>query len=258
VSTVEALRRVVGAAGRLLPVDKVHHLLAEMERSVTSAGEGDPPTAEPPVGAANSELVTLGTYVVGAGLATVGSLTRLSRLPSAVPAFASAVTNLPQLREAARARLGPARTERLVATGESVLAVLAGHPAGLLVNAVHSSQRIREARARERVWARRAPALFAAALGSGPPEAPVEPEAEETAGGDGTAAGRPVPLPPGPVERYAAQAASAGIAGLVGGVVTARPGLRTAALAAASAKAARLTKESWASRVARSAGSTPW
>ncbi|WP_239679567.1 cation-translocating P-type ATPase [Natronosporangium hydrolyticum] len=232
---VAALRRLAGSAGRILPVERLSELLGEWERAATS----EPAASGSPVaGSARGELITLGTYVLGAGLATVGSVTRAARLPAAVPALTSVAANVPQLREVLRARLGAGRAERLVATGESVLGVLAGQPAGLLVTAIHSGQKVLEAQARERVWARRAPGLFT--IGG-------------TLAEDPAAAGRPVPLPAGPVERYAAQAASAGLAGLAGGVVTGRPALRMAALAGASAKAARLTKESWAARVARAA-----
>lgn len=237
-----ALRQAAGTAGRLLQVDRISELLAGIEHA---AGD-DPRPAEPPLGSAARELVTCGINVAGSGLAAVGSVTRLSRLPAAVPTLASTVTNVPQLREALRARLGAARAERLIAGGESLLGVLAGHPAGPLVSAVHGLQRVAEARAREQAWRRWAPALAGAA-----------PDLATTAAAEASAheerAARPVPLPPGAVERYAAQAAAAGLAGVVGGVLSARPELRLAALAGASAKAARLTKESWAARVARSA-----
>lgn len=225
----EALRRVAAAAGRMLQVDRVVHHLSRLEHRAGAA----PVAAEPAAGAVRREVANLGLHVAGMGLAAAGAVTRTARLPAAVPTFVGAVVNLPQVRDALRATIGPERAERLLAAGDSALAALSGQPVGELANAVHGAQRLAEARARQRAWERRAGTLITDA---------TEPDAD---------ASRPVPLPPGPVERYAAQAASAGMAGLLGGLVSARPELRIAALAGASAKAARLTKESWASRVAR-------
>lgn len=241
-NTRRALRRIAIAAERVLQVDRVSQALSHIEHRASVAKVA----AEPVAGAAWRELVSLGLHLAGASLATAGVLTRSARLPATVPAFVGAVVNVPQLREALNATLGPHRAERVLAVGDAGLAVVSGQPASELVNTVHGLLRWTEARARQRAWQRRARALL-----TDTGQAQYEGRTRRGAGTHPSDHPRPVPLPPGPVERYAAQGATAGVAGLVGGWVAARPELRVAALAGASAKAARLTKESWACRVAR-------
>lgn len=244
----ETLRRVTTAAGRMLQVDRVSQALSDLEHRAAAAQA--PP--EPATGGPRRELITLGVHLAGAGLATAGAVTRAARLPVVVPALAGTLTNVPQLREAMYATVGRDRTERLLAAADAGLAAFSGQPVGQVVNIVHGLQRLAEARSRERAWQRRAGALLpGAAADAHPPQLEVADSAAEA--DPAPADRRPVPLPPGPVERYATQGAAAGLAGLVGGLISARPELRVAALASASAKAARLTKESWACRVARAA-----
>jgi cation-transporting P-type ATPase I len=226
------LRRAAEKAISAAPFDTVGGALSRLSAAAEARARPDDPAT-----AVSGELLALGAHLAGAGLAAAGGLTRVSRLPVSVPALVSAASNVPQLRSALRSRLGPQRAEPLVAAGEAAFNVLAGQPAGMLVDAVHRVQRLAEARARERAWTRRAGELFAA---DGPEEDdPAVP------------AGRPRLLPDGPVERYASRAATLGLAGWAGGLLAGRPQLATAALAGATTKPARLAKESFATRVGR-------
>ncbi|MBX6355961.1 MAG: hypothetical protein IRZ05_08925, partial [Micromonosporaceae bacterium] len=194
------LRQAARKATRLLPFDAVAGTLSGLSATAEKQTGPDDPTT-----AVSREMVALGANLAGAGLAAAGRLSRVSRLPVVVPALASATANVPQLRAVIRAKLGPDRVEPLLAAGEAALTVLSGQPGGMLVDALHRVQRLSEARARQGAWARRARELFT----------PDGPEQEDTA----VSAGRPRPLPDGPVERYAARAAAGarGPAGRGGG-----------------------------------------
>ncbi|MEJ3745359.1 hypothetical protein WEI85_18955 [Actinomycetes bacterium KLBMP 9797] len=154
-TTVDAVRGAAGTVAGVVPFDAISRALAEMDRAAEERHRPDDPAR-----AVSAELIALGANLAGAGLAAAGSVTRLARLPASVPAMVTLAANVPQLRAAARARIGPSWAEPLVAAGESAVAALAGQPTGLLVDAVHRVQRLTEARARQRVWERRADALF--------------------------------------------------------------------------------------------------
>jgi cation-transporting P-type ATPase I len=217
---------------RALPFDRVSRLLAEVDRAAQGHARPDDPST-----AVTTELLALGVNLAGAGAAAAGGLTRMARLPAAVPALVSAAVNVPQLRTAVRSSLGPTWSEPVVAAGEAALGALAGQPVGLLVDAVHRVQRVTEARARAAAWTRRAGELFAE-------DAPLPDDEERSAD-------RPRPLPEGPVERYASRAATLGVGGTAGGLLAASPQFSVAALAATTAKPARLAKESFAARLGR-------
>lgn len=274
--------QVTDTVGRILHTNAVatafSHRLSELEHRAESAVPHSPSSA------VAHEVAALGIHLAGVGLATVGSLTRLSglsrlsRLADTVPVLVGTTANLPQIRE--WVRLAPGG-EILLTTGETVLSVFTGAPAGPLVDAIHRLQRVNEARARQRVWDSRRRDLFTDDA-AGPPEFDADVDApdpldtpvhlhvvtadEDRAGqikesrikestpeaSEPDAAGtRPAPLPPGKVERYASEAAAAGLIGGVTALVTSGPSLANAVLAAASAKPARLTKESFAARVGR-------
>jgi cation-transporting P-type ATPase I len=221
--------RVLGA----FPFKPVSTALAELGAAAEAEVEPDDPIVSP-----SGELLALGAHLAGAGLAMVGGLSRRARLPVAAPTLVTTVTNVPQVRAAIRSRLGPNRAEPVLALGEAAVNALSGQPVGMLVDAVHRMQRLTEALARERAWERRAGDLFAPGTPEEAGEAPAP---------------RPRPLPEGPVERYAAHAATAGGAGWLGALLAHRPPLSVAALAAGTAKPARLAKESFAARLGRSA-----
>jgi cation-transporting ATPase I len=227
------LRRAAGKVVSAAPFETVTHALSGLSAAAEQRARPDDPAA-----AVSGETLALAAHLAGAGLAAVVSRTQAARLPASVPSLITAVTNLPQLRAALRSRLGPERAEPLLATGEAAANVLAGQPGGMLVDAVHRVQRLSEARARQHTWARRAGDLFTADGG---------PEEDDPA----VSAGRPQLLPDGPVERYAARAATAGAGGWAGALLAIRPHLAVPALAAGTAKPARLAKESFAARIGR-------
>ncbi len=224
------VRRAADRAASSFPFEPVSRALAELGAAAEEQSVPD----DPPV-AVSAELVALGAHLVGAGVAAAGGLTRAARLPVSVPALLTAATNVPHVRAAVHARLGPGRAEPALAIAEAAASAMAGQPVGLLVDAVHRVQRVVEARARHRAWMRRAGQLFGDV---GDEE--VEPAVAEP---------RPVPLPDGPVEQYASRAGTAGATGWLGALLALRPPLSVAALAAGTAKPARLAKESFAARL---------
>ena len=231
---VPALLRRAAAAG---PVESVSRALAHL-----GASADEQPAAEPPE-AVSAELAALGVHLAGTGLAVAGRLTRLARLPIGAPALLSTAINIPQVRAALQARLGPNLAEPGLAAAEATAGAFAGAPTGMLVDAVHRVQRLAEARARERVW-REQQAEDGGAAEAADPAAAAEGVEEEVPP-------RPQPLPEGPVERYAAKSAAAGAIGWASALLAGQPSLSVAALAAGSAKPARLAKESFASRLGR-------
>ncbi|BCB83983.1 hypothetical protein Psuf_012960 [Phytohabitans suffuscus] len=245
---------------RVVPFERMSRVLAEVDRAAEERKRPDDPST-----AVTTELLALGLNLAGAGVAAAGGLTRMARLPQAVPALVSAAVNVPQLRTAVRSTLGPTWSEPAVAAGEAALGALAGQPVGLLVDAVHRVQRLAEARSRAAAWSRRAGKLFAddAPLPDGEDALPdgedALPDGEDAlpGGEDVPPAGeedgpdRPRPLPEGPVERYASRATTIGLGGTAGGLLAASSQLSVSALAATTAKPARLAKESFAARLGR-------
>lgn len=193
-----------------------------------------------------SDLEALGRQLLALGGDAAGLGLGLARrfVPGPVRTAATDVAvmvgvtqHVPRFREALEHRVGwPIVGAALEVTG-AVSSGLGQGPLGPLVDLAHRSGSIAEAVARRRAWEEAEPELFAAR---------VRVSAAEAVGP------RPVPLPPGPVERYAEQAWPVSL----GAFAVALPFTRsleraTAALSAGLPKAARLGRESFAVHLGR-------
>ncbi|MEU7895646.1 cation-translocating P-type ATPase [Nonomuraea sp. NPDC049152] len=142
--------------------------------------------------------VSLGLHLVGTGLALAGQVARLPKLPPAVPAVLSLAEHTPRIRRELERYMGRPATDALVASSRVVTQTLSMRPLGMLIDSVAAAGRYIDSCAGRRAW---------------------ELREEEFADADGSyrhtrvaERPRPVPLPRGPVERYADAASAAAVA----------------------------------------------
>ena len=218
IEVIEGAEEAQGIAAERFPHDRPEH----------------PADAE----ALRRQMYAIGAEVGGLGLSLTGRMIRSSPLLAEAASVVSLVDATPALRRVLESRLGDAAADLTLAVGNAVAQGLAQGPLGLLVDIAHRSLRLEETRARREVWDRREPELYEQ-RGSDPPRAL-----------SGT--GRPVPLPPGPVESAADRAAQAALASAaVTGAVTRDVRTMVAATVAAAPKAARLGREGFAAWLGR-------
>ncbi|MFC3537832.1 HAD-IC family P-type ATPase [Couchioplanes caeruleus subsp. azureus] len=187
-------------------------------------------------GPARTAALGLITHVAGAGAALGGRLLRLAPLPAEVTAVTAVTDVVPWLRDRLRQHLGDAAAELAGSVTAAGLAAAAQTPLSSVAEAVLRAVQWSEARARVAGWSRREPELVVDAHSAAVPPArmPV----------------RPVPLPPGPAERYlgwvARLAAPAAAVAALGGVQRA-----ARVVTVAAPKAARMGREAYAARLGR-------
>jgi cation-transporting P-type ATPase I len=109
----------------------------------------DHPADTQPIG---RHAVALAADVGGLGLAAVGRLARLARLPVPLTAPLPFLQNEPRIRDALAARVGHGPTDVGLAVANAVTAGLTGGPFGLLVSAGYRSLLLREAIAVRAAW----------------------------------------------------------------------------------------------------------
>ncbi len=139
------------------------------------------------------ELLALGADVLGAGLGLAGRFAPRLELPPETMALVYGMDLLPALRRRLDTRFGSVRVELGLALAGSVIGAAAHTPLSAFTDAGLRAVELPAALARRHVWESRAPALAATA---GLAEARPQPRPDA----------RPVPLPPGPIERYAQRA----------------------------------------------------
>ncbi|MEV7005748.1 HAD-IC family P-type ATPase [Streptosporangium sp. NPDC051022] len=201
---------------------------------------------EPPPGPSMSRVVEqhtragirLGASLVGAGLAFAGRVARVPPLSPAVPALLYLAESTPAIRAGLERRMGHQSVSSLFTAANVVTNTLALRPLALLVQSVAAAGRYVEARDARRAWDLRA---------------------EELASHEGAyrhtrTARLPRPVPPAhsPVERFERLVAPAalGVSALTRVVSNSRRrGL--AMMIAATPKAARTGRESFASAIGR-------
>ena len=186
----------------------------------------------------DSEPVTLQAWalaadVVGLSAAVAGRLVRLPSLPGSAAAAVVLVDNQPRLRRVLETRLGPVSTDVVLAVSTAAVHGLTQGVPSLLVDTGQRTQAVLAARARRDGFTAREEQLCGEHRPA--PGAPVE------------RAGRPVPLPPGLVERYCARAAVASLL-TAGGLLTAtgNADLAGRVLLIGAPKAARAAREAYA------------
>ncbi|MGH4008329.1 MAG: HAD-IC family P-type ATPase [Pseudonocardiaceae bacterium] len=216
--------------------------IEEAERAHPAAGGPGPaqtwqhPSDPRPLG---WEMVVLAGQLAGAALSVTGRMIRLPRLPDAVPAAVSLADHTPKLRQALESRVGPEVTDVAFALGEAAAQSLAQRPLALVVEVTHRLSMLTQAYAQQQAWQRREPELGAQAgdYRAGPLERPA----------------RPLPLPPGPVERYANRAApvaAAAYAATLG--LTGSPDRALGVLLAGVPRPARMGRDAFAAQLSRS------
>ena len=185
-------------------------------------------------------LVEMGTDAGGLVLA---ALLRLARVPP-LPIQADAATvlamldSVPSLRKKLDDRLGPLTTELMLNVLSSLTQGLSQGASSLGVDLVYRGVVVREIQARRRVWERKEPELCRTPAGLDAQRPPF--------------ADRPVPLPKGPVEKYAERAWYASLGALGVGVATTGSLHRALApMIGCMPKPARLGREAFAGQLGR-------
>ena len=218
VGILEGLEEAHGLAAERFPHDRPEH----------------PADVEP----LHRQVYAVGADVVGLGLGLVGRAVRANPLSAEVASLVSLIDATPALRGSLESRLGRGATDLGLAVGNAVAQGLTQGPLGLVVDIAHRGLLIDEVRARRDVWHRREPELLHGREGLPPEALSVDP--------------RPVPLPAGPVERYADRAGMAALgAAVAAGLITRDPRMMVTATVTATPKAARLGREGYAARLGR-------
>jgi len=226
----------VGFASDELDVATLIALVAEAESAEGTATETwnrqvDHPSDREPVFAAALQLAG---DLAGCTVAVAGSVLPLPHAPDAFKAVFALVDAQPRLRRALEGQLGPSRADMVITLGNAVALALGRGGSSLLVDAGQRAGALSEARARQAAWQQwaRGPAGAQAAAVPDPLSVPT----------------RPCPVPPGPIERFADQAATGSLVGSAASLA----GQRSLANAAAALlvgvpKASRTSRESFAS-----------
>lgn len=181
-------------------------------------------------------LIALAADAAGVGVSVAGTILRLSPVPIELASAVSLVDGIPRLRHVLEERLGPTMTDVGLSVTNAVAQGLGAGPFGLVVDMLHRSTAYAESRAEEGCFDDFAddlhePGRIHEAVHRRP---------------------RSVPLPSGPIERYADRAGLASILG-VGGVflATMDPRRSAAMLLAGMPKAAKLGREAFAAQLGR-------
>ncbi|MDP9092940.1 MAG: cation-translocating P-type ATPase, partial [Actinomycetota bacterium] len=180
-------------------------------------------------------LVALGADAVGLGLATAGRLFRWPRLPGAALAAVVLIDSQPRIRRVVEGRLGAEAADVVLATATAAAQAFAQGPASLTVDLVLRTVLLAEARAAQQAWHRDEPMLAQSASCA---EAPVR-------------RSRPVPVPPGPIERYSDVAATGGLAAAAAiALSTGGSGAGADAVLVAAPRATRAARETFVATLA--------
>ncbi|GAA3114078.1 cation-translocating P-type ATPase [Planomonospora alba] len=208
-----------------------------------SGGDRAPhhPPHHPPVRLAERHAraaLRLCADAAGIGLALAGKAARLPRLSPVVPALLHLADSTPALRQELNRRIGRSAADTLFTAGHVVGQTLALSPSALLVHAAGSLVHYAEARAVRAAWRRLEQELARTRGAYRHISKPVRP--------------RPVPLPGGPIERYADVASPA----TVGAYALTRSFSRSARrghamMVAATPKQAKLGRRAFAGAVGR-------
>ncbi|NJC73690.1 heavy metal translocating P-type ATPase [Planosporangium thailandense] len=184
-------------------------------------------------------LVTLVGDTVALALAAVRPALGRRTWPSDLLSVLALVEATPRLRHELSQRLGRAATDLVLAVTHALAQGLTpGLPIGLLTDAAVHAILVSETSARRTAWQHLEPELCTNRTGECMQPVHVPP--------------RPVPLPHGPVERYADRASFLALAAATGVAALVRDRhLARTVLAVATPKAARLSREVFAARLGR-------
>ncbi|OMC34034.1 haloacid dehalogenase [Mycobacterium sp. GA-1841] len=182
--------------------------------------------------------ITAAVGGIGLGVATVGRVMPLPRLPAGLAAVVSAVDYQPRVRALVETRLGQPAADAVLSVGAATVYALTQAPATVAVEFVRHLSQLAETASGANAWLTHEPRL--AAHADCRVVQPVSP--------------RPCPLPDGVVERHAnrcAQAQAAAAASI--GLLTRDVGAAATAAVVTAPKAARNSREAFASTLGRGA-----
>jgi cation-transporting ATPase I len=183
-------------------------------------------------------IVGLVADAVGLVAGIAGSVLDLPSLPEEAAALVSVAESQPRIRRLVESALGPSTADIGLALANAVLQGLGQGTLGLVVDLAHRGGLLDEAIARRSSWGR-----LEQELANHPSRVVCGPISRPR---------RPVPLPPGPIERYADRTGAAGLAA-AGAAFAFTTNPRTAAsmLLASMPKAGRLGREAFSARPTR-------
>lgn len=231
------LSRLIVTLGADASLRRICAVITELEQQYRTAADADvPATSLPGDGlVAAAQAITAGANAVGFGAALTGSLLRLTPMPPTVEAVVAAVVYQPRLRGMLEDRIGRAASDAVLNVAMAAAHTVTLAPASLLLDVAMETLAIGEHRAGLRAWHRHEPAL--------------------ARHGDDSRShrpARPVPEPPGPVERHGGLAALVQALGTVAIAATTRnPDTAGNAVLVTAPKAARVTREAYAATLAR-------
>ncbi|WKG03674.1 cation-translocating P-type ATPase [Mycolicibacterium sp. HK-90] len=173
---------------------------------------------------------------IGVGVATVGRTLMLPRLPVGLMAAVTAVDYQPKVRALVEDRLGPQAADAALSLGAATVYALTQAPAAVAVEFLRHLSQLAEVSAAAKAWQVHEPRLAAQAECTTNP--PVTP--------------RPCALPDGVVERHAERCGRAqAVAAASIGVLTRQVGTAATAAVVTAPKAARNSREAFASTLGR-------
>ncbi|WP_283135030.1 cation-translocating P-type ATPase [Rhizohabitans arisaemae] len=218
-------------AGETLNEDDLISLIEDLEDEHDL--DGAPYAGEVTLPDVSAAALGFGVRLAGLGVSAAGRLAGLRGLPSAVPALIALADSYPWLRDVAAKRLGEPAVDALFGISTTIANVLSFRPLGQLIDTVGAGLLLAESHAHHHAWARAADTTSHRSE----PYARLE---------------RPVPLPPGPIERYCdlAVPAALGAYGLIATLGRA-PEHGLTFLTAAVPKAARLGREAFCAELGR-------
>lgn len=239
--------RLVVAGKSTTELDEDAVLAAVREAEAAAGAEGPFPAA---VTEHPTDRTGLARYLVAAcadvAAIAVGTVGVVLRVPARVTPVELApviafVQNQERLRGPLERRFGAAEVDLALGLAAAAVGALERHPLSPVVDLLHRVLLLRQEWSRAATFARVEPVLYAA-----PP--PVRPLPQ------GTAA-RPIPLPPGPIERYDEQDLLATVAAALAAIPLSHRAQETVeVLGAGVTKAARLGREAFAAGAAEYLG----
>ncbi|WP_425294990.1 HAD-IC family P-type ATPase [Mycolicibacterium vanbaalenii] len=229
----------VDAAGPSL--DELCRLVADVEAQTGDDNNDNDSVSEPTD--LPGDGVVLGGLLIATAANGVGFLTAAAgrtlfwpALPTGLVAAVTAVDYQPRLRAVVENRLGGAAADTAIALTAASVYTLTQAPASLAVDFLRNLSQLGELVASAQAWQRH--------------EAVLGEDADSSGAGDDVL--RPCPIPPGPIERHAQRSGVAqGLAASSVGLLTGSLNAAATAAVVTAPKAARNTREAFASTLGR-------
>lgn len=188
-------------------------------------------------GSLSRAAIGIAADVAGLSLTGIGRVLRATPIPLELTALTTLVETQPRLRAAVEGLLGPERADVALTVASAAAQGLAHGSTGLLVDGAQRVWQHAEARARLERWRATEAAL---------------PAGTDALACDLVPAERPVPLPPGPVERYTAHLLATSGAAFAGTLLLSRSLRRAGSVAVSTLpKAAPAGREGFAATLGR-------